>query len=287
MSNLIYMRPYFPWQMYDFIFNLTPTGRQVSKDVKIMDDWIDKAIERRKINFDKFNSNSNLNNNTNDYRVFDHLINLSKTNPTLFNENQIKDEVNTLIFATSDPFGSTLTFALYLLGHHTSIQSIVHEEIDHVFGDDKFLDFEKVNQLKYVEWMLKETLRLYPALTFVGRDLDYDTKIGDHIIPKGTSTVSLINHIHRDPQIYSNPTEFRPERWETHPSNSTFLSFSAAPRNCMGPKIAMMEMKTLIAYICKDYSIKSLTEQNELRIGLELNVRPLNPVGIQFTKRNI
>ncbi len=134
-----------------------------------------------------------------------------------------------------------MSFCLYELCKHPEKQRKVQEEIDRVFGDAKSFDdvtYEMIKDLKYLECCLDEALRLYPSLPTLIRKCvkDYKVPNSDLIIEKGTNLHIPIVGIQRDPEIFENPLEFKPERFIDSPTGSGrgkglfYLPFGDGPR---------------------------------------------------------
>jgi cytochrome P450 family 6 len=112
---------------------------------------------------------------------------------------------------------STMSFCLFELARNKNILQKVQEEIDEAFknaGSDG-ITYEMLDSLKYLECCVDETLRFYPPLPFLFRGClrDYKVPGSDLVIPKGTSVLIPMFGLHRDPEIYENPMQFKPERF--------------------------------------------------------------------------
>lgn len=111
-----------------------------------------------------------------------------------------------------------MNFCMFELSKNQQIQKKVHEEIDSIVksGNLNDLTYEALGSMKYLDWCIDETLRKYPIVPNLNRESSRDYKFaGTNIkIEKGTPIVIPVLGIHRDPNIYVNPMEFRPERFE-------------------------------------------------------------------------
>lgn len=104
---------------------------------------------------------------------------------------------------------------------------------------------------------LRETLRLYPVASFVGRILDSDATVGDYTIPKGWLAMASFYTSGRDPNNFTNPSQFAPERWvrgdnETdHKVLKTYatMPFAIGGRSCVGKKVATYQIHCLISKV--------------------------------------
>ncbi|PSN53853.1 Cytochrome P450 4C1 [Blattella germanica] len=164
--------------------------------------------------------------------------------------------------------------------------------------------------MKYLECVIKEALRLYPSGPAFGRSTRKDIQIGvqvfdkmslsideflihllsgDYTIPAGVSIWIQVYFIHRNPKYYPNPEEFNPDNFlpenvrNRHPF--AFLPFSAGARSCLGMKYAITEMKTLISYILRNYSIKSLRKTKDLSEVHAMTLTALEGMYITLTSR--
>lgn len=140
--------------------------------------------------------------------------------------------------------------------------------------------------MKYLEALIKETLRLYTSVPLIGRLLVEDYKIRDMVIPKGTGIAILPCVLHRDERYYPEPEKFMPERFldesEMHPFQ--FVAFSAGPRNCIGQKYTMLELKCAIAKILRRFEILPVEGFKPLVLA-ELVMKSGNGVEVRLKKR--
>lgn len=139
---------------------------------------------------------------------------------------------------------STMSFCLYELAKNPDVLQKVQEEVDKVFktaGPDG-ITYELLDQLTYLELCVNETLRMYPPIPFLFRKClnDYKVPDSDLVIPKGTSVFIPLFGLQRDPKIYENPMQFKPERFLNSPNGNGnskglfYMPFGDGPRNCIG-----------------------------------------------------
>lgn len=106
--------------------------------------------------------------------------------------------------------------------------------------DDQRTDVTQYNEMKYLDCVIKETIRLYPPVPFIGRVLGEETIVNGIKLPIGTNVHILISRLHRDPRYFENPDKFIPERFTKkmqtfHPF--AYIPFSASHRNCIGKSV--------------------------------------------------
>ncbi|KAK8719096.1 hypothetical protein OTU49_014243 [Cherax quadricarinatus] len=148
---------------------------------------------------------------------------------------------------------------------------------------------DDLREMKYTENCIKEALRLFPSVPFLGRDLKEEVVIDNYRIPAGTTVMVVIYCLHRDPAQFPNPEVFDPDRFlpenvsKRHPY--AYIPFSAGPRNCIGQKFALMEEKILLSNILRKFRVESVTRQEDLLILGELILRPENGNTLKLTPR--
>ena len=279
-----------PWLWNDFIFYLSPTGRQFKTAVKEMHKFVDAVIADRVSELKNDPSRAT-------HSFLDALISMHFLHPIELSTDAIKDEVNTFMFAGHDTTSAAVAFSLYLMGLHPEVQSKVHEELDRVFLDaGESATSDKLRHLHYLEAVIKEALRLYPSAPIIARRIDKEVEIGGHTIPRG-ATVNLFSYgLHRDPKYFPEPEEFRPERFLRTAGGQVedsmrqlppfaYFPFSGGMRNCVGQKFAMIELKTVLSTVMRRFRLRSLHKRDELELAIEVIVRPRNGLLIEFRPR--
>lgn len=202
----------------------------------------------------------------------------------------IREEVDTFMFEGHDTTASAVNWVLYLLGRNPEVQKKVHRELDEEFGNNECsVTMDNLKNLRYLECVVKEALRLFPSVPMFARTLREDCCIKGYQIPRGTNVLVLTYALHRDPEIFPDPEEFRPERF--FPENCkgrhpyAYVPFSAGPRNCIGQRFAQMEEKTLLALILRRFWVESCQKPEELGLCGELILRPNKGIWIKLKRR--
>lgn len=170
------------------------------------------------------------------------------------NDAQLRDEVMTLFLAGHETTALSLSWTCYLLAQHPEVEAKLVEELRAVLGDREPAT-DDVPRLRYTEMVLKESMRLYPAVWGIGRRAIADCEIGGYRVAAGTNIFIFQSLTQRDPRFFSNPDAFDPERWREDPVRSgriprfAYFPFGGGPRVCVGASFAMLEASLLLAMI--------------------------------------
>ena len=194
------------------------------------------------------------------------------------------------MFEGHDTTATSLSWTIHLIGTHLDVQKKLHEEIDSIFGQsDRQIDNDDLSNMKYLECVIKESLRLFPSVPIFSRIVSEDIKIAGYEIPKG-STANIFSYmIHRDEKHFTDPESFQPERFQ--PENCVnrhpfaYIPFSAGKRNCIGQRFALIEEKVILANILRNFDIKSMKTTEEIQPFSDLLLRPTNKILIDIKLR--
>jgi len=187
---------------------------------------------------------------------------------------------------------SASSFTLYNIAKHPEIQIKVFEEMRQVFGDDKKRPhtLKDLSELCYLELVIKESLRLLPPAPFIGRKLKKDIVVNGKLLPNGANVVIAPLIMGINASIWNDPREFQPERFELDNIASlspfAYLPFSMGPRNCIGQKFALLEMKSLISKVLMNFEI-SVEPGFELSFKPEIVLKPTAGIKLRLKNRCI
>lgn len=301
MSSLIVTKVLKLWLRRDFIFYSTKYGKEFHKCLTFLHNFTEKIIRERKVSYLAEKAKQENNEFNDEYELYrpkkrqaflDSLIELDIQNPTLFTDKDIREEVDTFMFEGHDTTSAALVFALYQLGNNLDIQDKVYNELSDIFGDsERSATTKDLQEMHYLEKVIKETLRMYPSVPYISRMLSQDLELsGNVVIPKGVNAVIVPFMVHRNPRFFQNPEVFDPDRFSPeycknrHPYS--YIPFSAGPRNCIGQKFAMMELKVVISTIIRFSKIETVTKPEEIALSPLLILRSNTPIKIKVTPRN-
>ncbi|OVA14716.1 Cytochrome P450 [Macleaya cordata] len=178
----------------------------------------------------------------------------------------IKSTCLDMILGGSDTTTVTLTWALSLLLNHPHVLKRAKEELDTHVGKDRQVDDSDIPNLVYIQAIIKETMRLYPAGPLIERRTKEDCEVGGFHVPAGTRLLVNLWKMQRDGSVYKDdPLEFRPERFLTTNAevdlkgqNYELIPFGAGRRICPGVSFAVQLMHLVLARLIHDFEITTL-----------------------------
>ncbi|XP_076340278.1 cytochrome P450 4C1-like [Tachypleus tridentatus] len=285
-----------PWLWPVVLFSLSSYGRRFKKGLTELHNFTRTIIHNRKAQILVIRASGNEQDDSNDNKLktrqplLDLMINHHLNDPSLTLED-IREEVDTFMFEGHDTTAMGISWTLYLIGLDSFVQKKIQDELDSVFGNDteRSITIEDIKQLKYMDCALKEGLRIFPPVPFIGRTLREDVVVNGYHIPQGSTCFLNIYMLHRNPDVFPNPETYDPDRFlpqhitGRHPY--AYLPFSAGPRNCIGQKFAMMEEKVVIANILRNFNVTSLDPRDKIKIDAELVLRPKQGLRIRIEPR--
>jgi cytochrome P450 len=171
-------------------------------------------------------------------------------------DQQVRDEVMTLLFAGHETTASALTWACYLLARNPHCQDLARTEASGVERQGP----ESLPKLTYTRMVLEETLRLFPPAWSFGRKAIRDDEVGGYGIPAGSLVWVCPYVTHRDPRFWERPETFEPERFRPEPVASrhrlAYFPFASGPRMCIGAHFAMTVAQLTLASITRRYRLR-------------------------------
>ena len=174
-------------------------------------------------------------------------------------DEEIQDELMTMLFAGHETTASSLAWSIYWLHHLPKVGQKCQTELDSLAENS---DFSNIIKLPYLDAVVSETLRLNPVVVFVGRLLKQPFELMGYQFQAGTLLFPSIYLTHQREDIYPEPQKFKPERFlEKQFSPYEFLPFGGGNRRCLGYAFALLEMKLVLATILSHAELELLDDR--------------------------
>jgi cytochrome P450 len=188
-------------------------------------------------------------------------------------DEEIRDAVVTLLFAGHETTSAALAWTLKEIGERPEVGQKIQEELGQVVGNTLPTD-EHLEQLSYLDAVIRESLRLHTIIPFIVRKTKRPFTVGGREYPAGVLLTPGIHLVHRRPDLYPQPEQFRPERFlERKFSPSEWLPFGGGNRVCLGMALSLYELKAVLATVLasRDVSRPARAVSRVLRQGLVLS----------------
>ncbi|CAO1300403.1 unnamed protein product [Diamesa hyperborea] len=269
------------------IFKLTNTFKKERKNQRILEEFQNDIIERRRKVIQTMQSNNTINGDTRNILI-DHII----LNEEKFTSEQIKDHILTFV-SGYETWANGLAHTILLLAMHPEVQDKCIDEINRVFtSDDIELNYESFNELQYFDLVQKESFRLLPTVPMVLRQTVEDFEIQPGVvIPKDVNVLINFFALHRQPEIWGenadkfDPDNFLPENAaKRHPFS--FLPFSAGQRNCIAYRYSMLSLKITVVKLLQAFKFSTSMQMKDLRFKSYISLKLCTPHLLRIEKRS-
>ncbi|CAH0714224.1 unnamed protein product, partial [Brenthis ino] len=282
------------WLHSDFLFKLSNRAKVQEKALKDLHVFTSRIIRERRIFLNE--NNINAFDDAEDYGKKGRLamLDLLLENEKIGNIDTvgIREEVDTFMFEGQDTTAQALIYLLMSIANETKVQEKIYEEMQKIFGDSRRCPtMEDLNEMKYLECCIKESLRLYPSVPIIVRYVTEEVPLGDFVVPSNCHIFISIYDLHRREDLYAEPERFIPERFlpenvqKRHPY--AYIPFSAGPRNCIGQKFAMLEIKIIVSSILRRFRLEGVTKPFDLIFKTDMLLRTAEkPIYVRFYNRD-
>lgn len=190
-----------------------------------------------------------------------------------------------LLVAGHETSSNALSWLLYLLCTHSDCLERVRQEFHSVLGDAP-LSHADVLKLEFTTQVINEGLRLYPPFWMIDRIAVSDDRVGDVVIPRGSTVIVYVYGAHHAPRYWKNPENFEPERFAKEEMKLrtpfTFLPFGGGPRVCIGQHYAMLQILMILSELIRRYDFQLVPGQT-IEARPMVILRPRNGIRMTFT----
>ncbi|CAH8274027.1 unnamed protein product [Arabidopsis lyrata] len=170
--------------------------------------------------------------------LINHLLSFQETEPDYYTDIIIKGIILALVLAGTDTSAVTLEWAMSNLLNHPGILEKARAEIDEKIGSDRLVEESDIGNLHYLQNIVSETLRLYPAVPLLLPHFSSDEcKVAGYDMPRRTLLLTNVWAMHRDPGLWEEPERFKPERFEKEGETRKLMPFGMGRRACPGAEL--------------------------------------------------
>ena len=261
----------------------TPSDRRLNRAFVNVRAWLDELLAeartRLKTEPERAQKPSNF---------LEAMVTTRDENGKPFSDDVIMSNLLTMLIGGEDTTTFTLAWAIHQLCDSPRWASEIRREADDIFGASIVADsHDAASELDCAGAVASETMRLRPMVPISFHDANVDTSLGEYIVPKQTTVAPLFRPAAIDPANFLDPLAFRPERWledSLRPHNvSAYMPFGSGPRMCPGRSLALLEMKTLLSLLYKNFDVDRVGDSADVSelygvfmspAGLKVRLRP-------------
>ncbi|KAI9161433.1 hypothetical protein LWI28_017387 [Acer negundo] len=211
----------------------------------------------------------------------------------------IKATTTTIIIGGTDTTTVNLSWTLSLLLNNRYTLEKVQEELDNIVGKERLLKESDIDKLVYLQAVVKESMRLHPAGPLSGaREFSQDCTVGGYHVPRGTRLLINLWKLQTDPRVWSDPMEFKPERFlgstskhkdvDVKGQHFELIPFGAGRRACPGMAFGLQMTHLALASLLQAYEVSTVSNAqvdmtgtpgltNNRAIPLEVLLQPRLP----------
>lgn len=204
-----------------------------------------------------------------------------------FTRKELLDQLGVMFLAGHETTASALIWAFMMLAQQPEVMQRLRAEVEQIAGDGP-IELEQVRKMTFVRNVFKETLRLYPPITFIPRVAAEAAQIGRHRVKRGAMLMIAPWTIHRHQRYWQRPNVFDPDRFSAEREHElipgAYLPFGLGPRVCVGAGFAQLEASLILARLCRRYDFK-LIDAADVRPVARLTTRPARQLMCHVQRR--
>ena len=195
-------------------------------------------------------------------------------------DRQLRDDMMSMINAGTDALAAAMSWTLYLVAKHSSVQARLRQEIEDVSAGRAETAADNA-ELPYAEIVIKESLRLYPPnWALISRRCLRQSTIEGYQMPKG-SWVHILPHVlHRDVRWFASPDSFDPDRFNSEEfgpaQRSAYIPLGLGPHVCIGTALSTIVLTSMLACIFQEFQLALPADHREIVPDVRVVIRPAN-----------
>lgn len=204
-----------------------------------------------------------------------------------FTKEELIDQLGVFFLAGHETTASALTWTVFIMSQRPALVARMRDEVAAVVGDAP-VELEHAKRFTFVRNVLRETMRLYPPITFLPRVAAEACELAGRRLKRGTMIMIAPWTIHRHERIWANPDRFDPDRWAPEREGAVpagaYLPFGLGPRVCVGAAFATLEATMILARLVRRYEFEAL-DPDAVRPIARLTTRPASAIRCRVRRR--
>ncbi|XP_011315413.1 cytochrome P450 4C1 isoform X2 [Fopius arisanus] len=273
--EFIHLRMFKIWLHPDFIFERTEMGEEQRTGLKIIHGIVDQAIARKKREHVAL-ARGAITEERPRVMLLEQMIDHMMKNQSM-DDLELRYQIYTVYIAAQDTIAVISSFTLLMLAMHPGIQEKVREEVVEVLGGSEDVEEVHLSDFKYLERVIRETLRLFPIAPLMVRRTTGVIELESCTIPENCSVVIAAFRTHRNEEYWDHPEEFNPDRFLPENCNKrhpfSYIPFSGGLRGCVGQKFAIICLKTIIANLVRSCRFETSVKMEEIKLKMDISIR--------------
>ncbi|XP_039440779.1 cytochrome P450 4V2-like [Culex pipiens pallens] len=281
-------------QFLDIFYRMTSAYKSEHASRIFCNDFTDKIIRERRT---ELHEEQKMPQETDEFErkslnFLDQILTIVREDGTSFTDQEISDNLYTMMSAAHETSALTVSYTCLLLAMHPKIQAKVIAEMNEVFYDSSVeITLDTLKQLEYTERVIKEVLRLLPAVPIGARQTNSELLLDGVQIPKNQILAFNCYNLHRRTDFWGpDPERFDPDRFLPEASQGrhpyAYIPFSAGLRNCIGMRYAMNSMRIMLLRILQEFEIGTDLKQTDLRFKFEITLKLVGPHSVWLKRRD-
>ncbi|MED6213474.1 hypothetical protein PIB30_093797 [Stylosanthes scabra] len=253
--------------------------------MKRADSFFQKLIDEHRRNYESVSNESKMKKN-----MIDVMLELQQKEPQFYTDETVKGVILAMLIAGSETSAITMEWAVSLLLNNPQKMKKLQHEIETHAGHDQLLNESNAAKIKYLQNVITETLRIYPvAPLLIPHESSTDCKVCCYDIPKGTMLFVNLWTLQRDPNLWTNPLEFVPERFEGGDDGGgevcyNMIPFGAGRRACPGAGLAKRVMGHVLGALIQCFDWEKIEDgEVDMTEGIGLSLPKAEPL-VAFCK---
>lgn len=202
-------------------------------------------------------------------------------------ERLVRDQLLTFLLAGHETTAAALAWTWHLLARHPEVDGAVVAEIRAVVGGRPPRS-DDLPRLHHVRALVQEAMRLHPPVWLIPRRAIATDELSGHRVPPESDVLLCVYTLHRHPDLWERPAEFRPERFLEEGATRepySYLPFGAGARACLGARFSMLEASLTVAAVLQRYRLEAVGGAEEVAADASLTLRPAAPIWVRLRER--